>query len=83
MSQDRYLANDDAAPAAAGRRCSLDHAKKAREHYCGTVRGPRYPDEKGALVVVDLVFSDGARRAFFPLQGIDQCSVVDLPAMAK
>ena len=77
MSGDRFLTAEIGF--GAGMRCSLDHVKEIRAHYCGTIRPPREKDEQGALVVVELLFSGGIRRAFFLLPGVDQCQIVDLP----
>jgi hypothetical protein len=62
------------------RRCSLDVARDPHRDFCGTVRAPKYPDEQGAINVVELLFAGGARVAFFRLPGLNQCEVRELPA---
>lgn len=59
-------------------RCSLEVARNPRKSFCGTVRAPRHPDERGAINVVELLMG-GERLAFFRVAGQDLVDIRRLP----
>lgn len=60
-------------------RVSLDVARDPRPHYCVDGRAPLWPDEAGAVSVIEPLFEGGARIVFVREQGTRMCRVLRLP----